>query len=81
MSHAQQPDSPGYWAFEGYISYAPDRIERKVVRVFWGTITKTWQTVSENGRRPAYMMIGKWWRLTMPWEQTQEDSSDDTKCY
>lgn len=67
-----QPDAPGWWAWEGYINYAhgdyTDRIEREVVRVHWGITTKQWQVVRERGRHPACMLVGKWWRLPMPWD-------------
>lgn len=66
------PDSAGWWAFEGYINYAkganPNETMREVVRVFWGKTTQAWQTVSINGRHPAYMLIGKWHKFTTPWE-------------
>jgi len=73
-----QPDSPGIWAFEGYINYArhadPNRIETMVVRVFWGTVSRGWHTVDDRGgynvdkcgggRRPAHMLIGTWSKFT-----------------
>ena len=66
------PDAPGWWAWEGYINYArgcdPTRIHREVVRVYWGSVSQQWQVVREHGRHPAYMLVGKWYRLTMPWE-------------
>lgn len=71
------PDSAGFWIFEGYINYAnganPNMIEREVVRVFWGKTTNAWHTVGESGRRPASMLVGKWWKLTMPWDDAKED--------
>lgn len=70
-----QPDSVGYWAFEGYISYVKsgvdyDRPLREVVRVFWGPTTNAWHVArgEGRGRHPAKMLIGKWTRLHMPWE-------------
>lgn len=72
MEPKDAPDSPGFWAWEGYINYAkdadPNRIEREVVRVHWGKITKQWQVVRERGHHPAYMLVGKWWRVTLPWD-------------
>lgn len=66
------PDSAGWYAWEGYINYAkgadPNRIERDVVRVFWGKTTNAWHVVGARGRRPASMMIGTWTRLQLPWE-------------
>lgn len=60
-----QPNAAGIWTFEGYINYArgadPNRVKHMEVRVFWGLVTQNWHTVDERGgRRPAYMMIGKW---------------------
>lgn len=66
------PDAPGWWAWEGYINYAkgcdPSRAHREVVRVHWGSTTKQWQVVREHGRHPASMLIGKWWKVQLPWE-------------
>ena len=70
------PDSPGWWAWEGYINYMnganPNKIEREVVRVFWGKTTNEWHVVRERGRHPAKMLIGKWYKLTMPWKENDQ---------
>ena len=74
MSMQGQPDSAGWWAWEGYVSYAnnPDRrLRREVVRVYWGNSTQRFFARQESGVRPVSMLIGKWWKLTMPWEDAQ----------
>jgi hypothetical protein len=77
------PDGAGWWAWEGCIQYTSGKVtklEREVVRVFWGTTTSTWQVVRERGRHPAYMLIGKWYQLTMPWEQPASQQPDVPIC-
>lgn len=68
-----QPDAAGTWAWEGYINYAkgadPNRIEHEVLRVYWGSVSQRWQVIGERGRHPANMLIGKWWRIYLPWDE------------
>lgn len=76
------PDSAGWWAWEGYINYANggiayDKPEREVMRVFWGATTGAWQVMRERGRHPAKMLIGKWTRLHMPWEDQPRQVEGD----
>lgn len=65
-----QPNSAGWWAFEGRIKGGnSDKVEREVVRVHWGTITQRWQVAWAKGRHPASMLVGKWTKVDVPWEQ------------
>lgn len=63
------PDAPGWYAFEGYVKPFAKQMEHEVVRVHWGKITQRWQVVWSRGHHPADMLVGKWTRLYMPWEQ------------
>lgn len=73
LRQKEQPDEPGWWAFEGYVNYAkppvPNRTIQEVVRVYFGRTTGRLCVERAKGYHPAYMLIGKWWRLHLPWEQ------------
>jgi hypothetical protein len=75
------PDSVGFWAFEGYINYAKPlahrRTEYEVVRVYWGETTQQFHALREKGRHPVKMMIGKWWKVVLPW-QAQPSEEDES---
>ena len=72
------PDGPGWWAWEGYIKYSDDTslmsyVQREVVRVYWGSKSKRLYGKHGHGKytygiHPVNVMIGKWYRLVMPWE-------------
>lgn len=67
------PDGPGLWAWEGYINYDDgdvdaNNMQREVCRVERGNSGKLWVYIFGGPVHRAEIMIGKWYRLTMPWE-------------
>lgn len=73
------PDGPGWWAWEGYIKYSDDTllmsyVQREVVRVYWGSKSKRLYGKHGHGKytygiHPTSVMVGKWYRLHMPWDK------------
>jgi hypothetical protein len=67
------PDSPGFWAWEGYFNFGdddvdPNDIQQRLceVRQFGDTLCAI---ATRGGAYSPKCMVGKWYRLTMPWEQ------------
>lgn len=60
------PDSPGWWAFEGRIADA-DGEKQLVCNLVRLTNGKLYVMTGSIYRADA--MVGKWYRLTMPWSE------------
>ncbi len=69
------PDGPGWWAFEGKSD--DDEMEYRTVHLVLETRTGLLASGDNEFRHVSYWK-GKWYRLTMPWEQPQPAAA--TRC-
>lgn len=67
----EQPDSPGWWAFEGKWDTAREGTYFRSA----GEV-KLWDGILivpfGDDWEPVYRWVGKWYRLSIPWDKAKE---------
>lgn len=63
------PDGPGFWAFEGQWNVSGALHFKRVWQVI--TVGGNLLIIGNDGLLPLNKVVGKWYRLTMPWDSPQ----------
>ena len=70
------PDGTGWWAFEG--KGQDDAMNYRTVNVVMEEGGALW-SFRDNERKPVSFWVGKWTRLTMPWDEPQPAIPPDVR--